>query len=141
VAVLRRLTITETIGVKKRLRHNLGEEEKKMNLQQIVAELRSERYRIDRAIASLQVGSSSGRRRGRPPKSTVRGGGGITAAGRKRLSEAMKRRWAERRTKSAKVVASAAKPAKKRGGMTAAGRKRLSEMMKKRWAERRKKAS
>jgi hypothetical protein len=111
-----------------------------MNLQQIVAELRSERDRIDRAIASLQVGSSSGRRRGRPPKSTVRGGG-ITAAGRKRLSESMKRRWAERRTKSAKVVASAAKPAKKRGGMTAAGRKRLSEMMKKRWAERRKKAS
>jgi hypothetical protein len=111
-----------------------------MNLQQIVAELRSERDRIDRAIASLQLGSSNGRRRGGPPKSTMRRGGGITAAGRKRLSEAMKRRWADRRTKNGRVVASAAKPAKKRG-MTAAGRKRLSEMMKKRWAERRKKAS
>jgi hypothetical protein len=113
-----------------------------MDLRGILTELRSERDRIDRAIASLQAGSSNGRRRrGRPAKSAVRRGGGITAAGRKRLSEAMKRRWAERRTKSAKVVASAAKPVKKRGGISAAARKRLSELMKKRWAERKKKAS
>jgi hypothetical protein len=113
-----------------------------MDLRGILTELRSERDRIDRAIRSLQVGSSNGRRRrGRPAKSTVRRSGGISAAGRKRLSEAMKRRWAERRGKSAKVVASAAKPAKKRGGISAAGRKRLSEMMKKRWAERRKKST
>jgi len=68
--------------------------------------------------------------------------GGITAAGRKRLSEAMKRRWAERRAKSTKAATSlASKRTKKRGGISAAGRKRLSVMMKKRWAERRKKAS
>ncbi len=112
-----------------------------MNLQQIVNELRNERDRIDRAISSLQVGLSDGRRRrGRPAKLT-KPAGGITAAGRKRLSEAMKRRWAERRRKGAKAATSISKPTKKRGGITAAGRKRLSEMMKKRWAERRKKAS
>ncbi len=113
-----------------------------MNLQQIVNELRNERDRIDRAISSLQVGLSDGRRRrGRPAKLT-KPAGGITAAGRKRLSEAMKRRWAERRRKGAKAATSSiSKPTKKRGGITAAGRKRLSEMMKKRWAERRKKAS
>ena len=111
-----------------------------MDLREIVTELTRERDRIDRAIASLESGISSGRgTRSLSPKSSSRKRG-ITAAGRKRLSEAMKRRWAERRGKSSKpVVSTARKSSKSGGGISAAGRKRLSEMMKKRWAERKKK--
>jgi len=109
-----------------------------MDLHRIVSELRSERDRIDRAIASLEKGTV-----GRPARTSVsaastKQGRGISAAGRKRLSEAMKRRWAERRAKSIKPTPSVSVSAKKGGGMTPAARKRLSQMMKKRWAERRK---
>jgi hypothetical protein len=141
--VLRWFVNTETIRIDKRLLGVVGRR-KKMDIRQIVSELKKERDRIDRAIASLQGGSSNGRSRKTAPAKPAARKGGITASGRKALSEAMKRRWAERRAKSAKVTGpkvASAKPAKKRGGMSAAGRKRISEMMKKRWAERRRKAS
>jgi hypothetical protein len=60
--------------------------------------------------------------------------GALTAAGRKKLSELMKARWAARRKgRGAKKA-----PAAKKGGLTAAGRRRLSQLMKARWAARRK---
>jgi hypothetical protein len=77
-----------------------------MNLQSILAELKKERDRIDRAIAVLgetdkpsglaRKGRATGTKRGtnHQPKK-----GHLTAAGRKRLSEMMKKRWAERRRK------------------------------------------
>jgi hypothetical protein len=78
-----------------------------MNLQTIVAELKNERDRIDRAIAALD--QTSTRRTGRTPAKatkaasagTRRGSrkGHLTAAGRRRLSQLMKQRWAERRRK------------------------------------------
>lgn len=107
-----------------------------MDLNSIVKDLKSERDRLGRAIAALldqaavAVGNRGRRGRGR--------GKGMTAAGRRRLSAAMKRRWAERRLKGA--VAKVAAP-KRRGGLTPAGRKKLSEAMKRRWAEKRKAAS
>lgn len=116
-----------------------------MDLRQIVAELKMERDRLSRAIVLLETGAVEkiARRVATPAKTRK---GGMSAAGRKRISEAMKRRWAERRRRSGGAVKSAAPvsasaSAKKRGGLTPAGRKRLSEMMKKRWAERRKKSS
>jgi len=109
-----------------------------MDIQQILTELRGQRDRIDRAIASLESGLADGRSRSIAPAKSREPKGGITAAGRKRLSEAMKRRWAERRGQKLKPASSVATTSgKKRGGMSAAGRKRISEMMKKRWAERR----
>ena len=55
---------------------------------------------------------------------------------RRRISEMMTKRWAERRKTTG---TNEAKPRKrKRGGISPEGRKRISEMMKKRWAERRK---
>ena len=118
-----------------------------MDLQSIVSELKSERDRIAHAIAALERESMDGRGGsvGRSPASITkpRRGYGLTPAGRRRLSESMKRRWAAQRGASivsAKTTTSAA-PRKKRGGLTAAGRKRLSEMMKKRWAEKKKKNS
>jgi len=60
--------------------------------------------------------------------------GALTAAGRKKLSELMKARWAARRKSAGTKTA----PSKSKGGLTAAGRKRLSQLMKARWAARRK---
>lgn len=93
-----------------------------MNLQVIVAELKKERDRIDRAIAALDAISTNngsretkGRARAARPASTRSSRrsrkGHLTAAGRKRLSELMKRRWAERRRKASNGRKPAAKAA------------------------------
>ena len=110
-----------------------------MDLDKIVAELKTERDRIGRAIAALlDEAKSAVSGATRKISAPTRRGKGLTAAGRKRLSEAMKRRWAERRIKGAAPKASAPT---RRGGLTPAGRKKLSEAMKRRWAERKKSAS
>jgi hypothetical protein len=84
-----------------------------LEIRQIIAELKKESERIDRAIAALEGMESSpiatkGRGPGRPsthpnlqtaPTSEKRGHS-LTAEGRRRLSEAMKKRWAERRKKA-----------------------------------------
>jgi hypothetical protein len=81
------------------------ERRKPMDIQNVVAELSEERNQLDRAIAALESLSQPARRRGRPPNAkqttaaSSRRRGGITLAGRKRLSEMMKKRWAERRRK------------------------------------------
>lgn len=79
-----------------------------MDIQNILADLRSERERLDRAISALEGLGSQTRRRGRPvgshlaataagPKRKRRH---MSAASRKRISEMMKQRWAERKRKS-----------------------------------------
>jgi hypothetical protein len=62
--------------------------------------------------------------------------GALTAAGRRKLSELMKARWAARRKSGGTKPA----PSAKKGGLTPAGRRRLSQLMKARWAARRKTA-
>ena len=113
-----------------------------MDLNRIVAELRSEQERIGKAIGALLegVGWTGPSKRSAGKAGPRKGRGGITPAGRRRLAAAMKARWAARRAKSPAMSVKTAGP-KKRGGLTAAGRKRLSEAMKKRWAERKKSAS
>ena len=108
-----------------------------MDLNKIIAELKREREKIGRAIATLLEGANVS---GKAPtrKATPKRKGRITPEGRRRLSLAMKRRWAERQAKG--LSRKTAVP-KKRGRLTPAGRKRLSEAMKKRWAERKRKAS
>lgn len=74
-----------------------------MDINLIVAELKKERERLDRAIAALNSGKQSSqttRTTGRGTRHPA-GGSRLTAAGRKRLSELMKKRWAERRKKAA----------------------------------------
>lgn len=76
-----------------------------MNLESIVEELKKERGRLDQAIAALKESASPevarktrvAARQLAASKRKKRGG--ITPEGRKRLSLAMKRRWAERRKK------------------------------------------
>ncbi len=115
-----------------------------MNLDKIVADLKSERDRIARAISALLDGAGLTARPGRKAMVPKRSGG-ITPAGRRRLAAAMKARWAARRAQlagaSSKAGAKVGAAPKKRGGLTAAGRKRLSEAMKRRWAERKKAAA
>ena len=108
-----------------------------MDIQIIVSDLKAERNRIDQAISALEgLSSASSPRRGRPPKAKQAAASGkkrrvMSAAARKRISDAMKKRWANWHGKSAP----------KRKPMSPAAKKRLSEMMKKRWAEKAKQAS
>jgi hypothetical protein len=74
-----------------------------LDLERIVSELKSERDRISRAIALLENESTRTTRRIAMPIKTApskKRSRGITPAGRKRLSEAMKKRWADRKKKS-----------------------------------------
>jgi hypothetical protein len=84
-----------------------------LEIKEIIAELKKEIEGIDRAIAALagtgpSTVAAKGRRRGRPPASSKiqatpvakKTGRALTAEGRKRLSESMKKRWAERRKKA-----------------------------------------
>lgn len=75
-----------------------------MDLDRIVADLKRERDRLSRAIAALEgtdapAPATKQKAVARPPASKKRRRRGLTAEGRKRLSEAMKKRWAERRRK------------------------------------------
>ena len=76
-----------------------------MDLDKLVADLKKERDRLDKAITALlgsALSGSSGKKRvGRPRGTTTmrKKRGGPMPEGRRRLSIAMKQRWAERRKK------------------------------------------
>jgi len=76
-----------------------------MDIQNILSSLKMERERLDRAIAALEgIGASGPRRRGRPVGSGNKSAAGrprrhMSPAARKRISEMMKQRWAERKRK------------------------------------------
>lgn len=77
-----------------------------MDIQNILADLKSERDRLDRAIGALEGLGAQTRRRGRPVGSGHAASGPkrkrrhMSAASRKRISDMMKQRWAERKRKS-----------------------------------------
>ena len=100
-----------------------------------------------RAISALLegVGLASAASRTKGKAASPKRGNGITPAGRKRLSQAMKARWAQRRTPTAvtgtrTAIAAEPKP-KERRKMSAAGRRNIAAAMKKRWAEKKSKSS
>jgi hypothetical protein len=118
-----------------------------LNLDKMISELRSQRQRLDDAIAALEgiAGDGTAHRLGGLSANIVpisgrpkRGHRGMSAAGRRRISEMMKARWAAHRSKSSgRLTTSAKKP--KRRAMSAAARKRISKATKARWAIWRKK--
>jgi hypothetical protein len=112
-----------------------------MDTQNLVSELRAERNRLDQAISALEGLTSFAPRRGRPPKTASAGGKRRTMrpAARKRISVAMKQRWAKWKGKSAPKQAKATpkKPIIRRS-MSRAAKKELSELMKARWAAKKK---
>ncbi len=83
-----------------------------MDIQNILSDLKKERERLDRAISALEGLSGGQRRRGRPvgshnvgshnvaPATAKRPRRHMSAAARKRISDMMKQRWAERKKKS-----------------------------------------
>ena len=108
-----------------------------MDIQTIVSNLKDERNRIDQAISALEGLTSNAPRRGRPPKATSPVGRRrrMSPAARKRISEAMKQRWAKWQGKSSPKRAKA--PPNKtavRRPMSVAAKKKLSALMKARWA-------
>jgi len=110
-------------------------------LNEAIKKLEQQRAAIERALSALRevdgAGAESapaaGPHRGRPAKRK----GGISAEGRKRLSEALKARWAAKKADSAAAPLKAKAKAKRKGGLTAAGRKKLSDALKARWAAKR----
>jgi hypothetical protein len=77
-----------------------------MDITTIVAELKKERDRLNRAIAALEGTDvvRTGPGKNAAPTLVIRKGNKgshLSAEGRKRLSEMMKKRWAERRKKGA----------------------------------------
>lgn len=81
-----------------------------MNVEEIVRQLKEERGRLDDAIRALGGGDGTGihRRPGRPPgsgkKSTPARRPGMSAAARKRIADAMRKRWAAARKSGKKRV-------------------------------------
>jgi hypothetical protein len=86
-----------------------------VDLGTIVSELKKQRDQLDRAITALEaVGAAGGTtvKSARPAaiaRTAKKRGHSLTPEGRKRLSQLMKRRWAERKKK----IASIRKPIKK----------------------------
>ena len=114
------------------------------SLNEVIKKLEQQRIGIERALAALREIEGPVLGTGAPApaaESAPRGRrkakrkGGMTPEGRRRLSEALKARWAAKKADSA-VPAAPAK-AKRKGGMTPAGRRRLSEALKARWAAKR----
>jgi len=69
-----------------------------MDISRMLAELRIERGRIERAIAAIEGLNSTGRpKAGRPPTAaaTRRKRGRMSAAARRKLSRLLKQRWAQ----------------------------------------------
>jgi hypothetical protein len=100
----------------------------------IVEQLKQEFARIDAAITALE---GTGSKVGRPNKSGKHRH--MSTAACKRISEAMKKRWAAGTDKDApKRVKVTGKGAARRPQISSAGRKRLSLLMKARWAARKK---
>lgn len=104
-------------------------------LSEVIEKLEQQRAAIERALLALREVGGTGTGSAAPAAraGATKRKGGMTPEGRRRLSEALKKRWA------AKRAASQARPkAKRKGGnMTPEGRKRLSEALKKRWAVKR----
>jgi hypothetical protein len=116
-------------------------------IQEVIRKLEQQRTAIERALTALREVDAEAESSepaeavaASPRKATKKGG--MTPAGRRRLSEALKRRWAARKAgtgpaPNATASAKSATSAKKKGGMTPEGRKRLSEALRKRWAAKR----
>lgn len=112
------------------------------SLNEVIKKLEHQRIGIERALAALRELEDTGLERAAPVAASAPRGrrkakrkGGMTPEGRRRLSEALKARWAAK--KAGSTASAAPAKAKRKGGMTPEGRKRLSEALKKRWAVKR----
>ena len=110
-----------------------------METAKILTDLRTELNRLNKAIAALEsldgtATATTPAAKAAPAQAKRRG---LTPAGRRRLSEKMKARWAARRKQVAKP---ASKKTTGRRTMSAASRKKMAEAQRKRWAAQKKAA-
>jgi len=106
----------------------------------MIAQLEQRRAALDRALSALrQVGDSDGSSSAAPaqPEAAVTKKGGITPAGRRKLSEASRMRWAQKRAVQAEEERAEKNAAAAQKRRTTIARKKMSETMKQRWAAKR----
>jgi hypothetical protein len=102
-------------------------------LQAAIDGFEAQKQRIDAQIAALRQSMSGAPEEpaaAAPPSGRKRRK--MSAAGRKRIAEAQRKRWAGIKKDSDKPAA--AKPAKKKRKLSPEGRRRIIEATKKRWA-------
>src|SRR5690242_15521448 len=102
-----------------------------MDTYRILAELRTEHDRLTSAIDALELTSNNSR--GGAGTGRSRGQHGLTPEGRRRLSEMMKQRWAQRRAKLA-AKAQPTRASKSTRRISKAGRRRIAAAQRARWA-------
>lgn len=104
----------------------------------IIAQLEQQKTAIERALAALRniEGTEAP---ASAPSSTgpAKRKGGMTPEGRKRLSAALRKRWAAKKAAEGSTAASLQKPAHRKVRFTPEGRQRLAEAMRRRWAVKR----
>ncbi len=108
-----------------------------MDVNNILAELRAERDRIDQAISALQAVSSTGRQRvarGTRAAASRRSHGRISTAARRKLSRLLKQRWAQGKMKPRPKVEHTKAPKAVRR-MSQAARNRIAAAQRARWAK------
>jgi hypothetical protein len=105
----------------------------------IIAQLERQKTAIERALAALRDIDGTAETTPAPTLTdVVKRKGGMTPARRRRLSEALKKRWAAKKAATgAPAAASPQKPAQRRVRITPEGRQRLAEAMRRRWAVKR----
>jgi hypothetical protein len=105
----------------------------------IIAQLEHQRAAIERALAALREaeGIEAPASSASPSSGPATCNGGMTPAGRKRLSAALKKRWAAKKAAAAAAGETPQAPAPRKVSFTAEGRRRLAEAMKRRWAVKR----
>jgi len=111
-----------------------------MDINSVLTDLKAELNRVTQAIAALEILGGAATATATPtaktaPKQTKKRR--LTPAGRRRLSEMMKKRWAARRKAAAKP---ASKPAPGRRTMSPAARRKIADAQRKRWAAQKKAA-
>jgi hypothetical protein len=127
------------------LRHNetaRPKEDSVSEIESIIQQLEQQRGAIERALLALReiagTAAPGAKRRGRPPGT----GGRRSAAVRKRMAEAQRRRWAEKRAAEASATKKTGRPAKKaKRVISPEGRARIAEAARRMWAARKKSAA
>jgi hypothetical protein len=115
--------------------HNLSSNLTPAILSAALLGLEAQQARLDAHIAEVQ--RMLGARPPQPaaPAAAPRLKRKLSAAGRKRIAAAQKKRWAGQREKKIEAPAVAAKGPRPKRKLSAAGRKRIVEATRKRWAE------
>ena len=105
----------------------------------IIAQLERQKTGIERALAALRKAEGIEAPATATPASVgppIRKGG-MTPAGRRRLSASLKRRWAAKKAAAGVPAEIPQKAVRRKVRITPEGRKRLAEAMRRRWAVKR----